>query len=57
MGAWCLTDMANTEHIREDELGFESMRTKDCNKGGSEGKRTDGPFFILELDEGKWKSP
>lgn len=57
MGAWCLTDLANTEHIREDELGFESMRTKDCNKGGSEGKRTDGPFFILELDEGKWKSP
>lgn len=57
MGAWCLTDLANTEDIREDELGFESMRTKDCNKGGSEGKRTDGPFFILELDEGKWKSP
>lgn len=33
------------------------MRTKDCNKEGSEGKRTDGPFFILELDEGTWKSP
>lgn len=35
----------------------ETLRTKHCNKEGSEGERTDGPFFILELDEGKWKSP
>jgi len=56
MSTWYLIDPANPEHIREDELGFETMRTKDCNKGGSEGRRTDGPFFISELDEGTWKS-
>lgn len=54
-GTWQIRQ--HTEDIEEDELVFETMRTKDHNKEGSEGERTDGPFFILELDEGKWKSP
>lgn len=54
---WHLTDQAMYRGPWEDELIFETMRTKDHNKEGSEGKRPDGPFFILELDEGKWKSP
>lgn len=54
-GTWQIRQ--RTEDIEEDKLVFETMRTKDHNKEGSEGERTDGPFFILELDEGKWKSP